>query len=114
MSISSILADMEGVHNAAVMMANDINKGILQDAGLLTDTGLTATANDLFIAVMGESESFLIEALKTAEKLITEKQSSDDTSIYKASTIQGAIALEPDINLAVISVPGQYAASEAW
>ena len=51
MLVARELAGLEGVHDAAVVMATEANKSILADAGLLTADSQAAGPNDLVLAV---------------------------------------------------------------
>ena len=53
MLVARELAGLEGVHDAAVVMATDANKSILAGAGLLTTDIQAAGPNDLVLAVSG-------------------------------------------------------------
>jgi FdrA protein len=108
------LSKLEGVRDAAVVMATEANKSILADAGLLTDEVKAATPNDLVIAVSSESDSLADAALQKAEGLLKKKSISGEAGVFKSKTIRGALASHPAANVAVISVAGRYAADEAW
>ena len=56
MLVARELSNLDGVQDAAVVMATEANKSILTDAGLLTDEAKSATPNDLLIAVSAEKE----------------------------------------------------------
>ena len=109
------LTQLPGVTDAAVVMATDANKGILREAGLLPPEVETATANDLIIVVQAESDAAAGHALKVAEKHLARRPEAAGAGLaFQPRTIRGAVRTNPDINLAVISVAGQYAAAEAW
>lgn len=108
------LSKLEGVRDAAVVMATEANKSILADAGLLTEEVKSATPNDLVIAVSSATDSLADAALQKAEGLLKKKPASSETGVYKPRTIRGALASYPAANVAVISVAGRYAADEAW
>jgi FdrA protein len=114
MLVARQLSGLEGVQDAAVVMATEANKSILEEAGLLTDEINTAGPNDLVIAVKAETEDLAGIALQEAEGLLKKKVSVDGTGEYVPRTIRGAIASHPETNMAVISVSGRYAADEAW
>ena len=108
------LSKLEGVRDAAVVMATEANKSILADAGLLTEEIKSATPNDLVIAVSSETDSLADAALQNAEGLLKKKSTSSEAGVFKPKTIRGALASYPAANVAVISVAGRYAADEAW
>lgn len=113
MAIAQELAHLPGINDAAVVMATEANKGILQNAGLLTSQAQAASPNDLVIAVEGEDSS-LNSALEQVEKLLSKKTESTQTNEHRPKTLRSAFKAFPQANLAVISVAGRYAAAEAW
>ncbi len=110
------LSKLDGVRDAAVVMATEANKSILADAGLLTDEVKTATPNDLVIAVSSETESLADAALQKVDSLLKKKTTSSEAGAFQSKTIRGALASHPSAagRVAVISVAGRYAADEAW
>ena len=114
MLVARELLNMNGVLDAAVVMATPANKSILAEAGLLSEQAGPATPNDLVIAVSGEQASLLDKALQRAEALLAQKASPVEGGAFRPKTIRGAVASHPDTNVAVISVAGRYAADEAW
>ncbi|MCJ7433973.1 MAG: acyl-CoA synthetase FdrA [Anaerolineales bacterium] len=114
MLVARELSKLEGVKDAAVVMATEANKSILEGAGLLTDEARAATPNDLVIAVSAQTASVADSALQKAETLLKKKVVPGETGEFKPKTIRGAHSLNPAANVAVISVAGRYAADEAW
>jgi len=114
MEIARELTQLPGVSDAAVVMATEANKSILREAGLLLPEIEAASTNDLVIVVLAENEVTAERALESAGKhLVRRPQVSEGTTVAPR-TIQGAVRQNPESNLAVISVAGQYAAAEAW
>jgi FdrA protein len=114
MLVARELSKLEGIKDAAVVMGTEANRSILNDAGLLTEEANAASPNDLVIAVAATSDSVAEAALQKAEALLKHKASSGQTGEFKPRTIRGALSTNPTANVAVISVPGRYAAEEAW
>ncbi len=56
MVVARELSNMQGVQDAAVVMATEANKSILAGAGLLTNEARAATPNDLVIAVSARGQ----------------------------------------------------------
>src|SRR5262249_2318099 len=52
-------------------------------------------------------------ALELAERLLTEPPAREREPLRRTHTLGAALTLEPQANLALISVPGDYAAAEA-
>jgi succinyl-CoA synthetase alpha subunit len=108
------LSKLEGIRDAAVVMATEANKSILAEAGLLTEEAGPATPNDLLIAVSAETEALADSALQKVETLLKKKAAAAETGAFRPKTLRGALASHPEANVAVISVAGRYAADEAW
>jgi FdrA protein len=114
MLVARELSKLEGVRDAAVVMATEANKSILAEAGLLTDDAKLATPNDLYIAVSAENDALAEAALQKAESLLKTKVVTAGCGEFRPKTIRGALASNPDANVAIISVAGRYATDEAW
>jgi FdrA protein len=114
MLVARELVSLDGIGDAAVVMATEANKSILEAAGLLTNQARDATPNDLVIAVSAEDEALADKALQQAESLLLRKTTAGETSEFRPKTVRGGVSASPGTNLAVISVAGRYAADEAW
>ncbi|MGW7823909.1 acyl-CoA synthetase FdrA [Streptomyces puniciscabiei] len=112
MAISATLARIDGIAAASVVMATPTNLENLRDAGL---GELDAGPNDLVIAVSGDEDA-CAAALQRAAELLTERP-DDGPPTAEAdeplTSLQLAYDRNPGSNLALISVPGPYAAAEA-
>ena len=114
MSLSGNLGKEDGVEQAIISMASPMNKELLENIGLLTDEAKNATENDLIIAIKAKSEELadtLIAAAK--EQLNAKKSGAKGEKNRSAKTLQTALEILPDANIAVISVRGDFAAREA-
>ncbi|MBN2503533.1 MAG: hypothetical protein JXB38_22340, partial [Anaerolineales bacterium] len=114
MLVARELAKLDGVEDAAVVMATEANKSILDEAGMLTDAAQAATANDLVIAVKAGDAATAEKALKQSDALFEKKSGGEDEAEFRPRTIRSAVSSYPNANVAVISVAGRYAADEAW
>ena len=114
MLVARELSNLEGVQDAAVVMASEANKSILEEAGLLTEEARAATPNDLVIAVSTQAASVADAVLQKAETMLKRKAASSEAGEYRPKTIRGALSLQSAANVAVISVAGRYATDEAW
>jgi FdrA protein len=113
MRISRTVCALPGVEMAALMIGSPSNKALMRDAQLLAAEGEQASANDLVIAVRANSQAAAITALDTAGKLLSEKEKTSQGDAGRARSLTGALERMPDANLALISVPGEFAALEA-
>jgi FdrA protein len=114
MLVARELSKLEGVQDAAVLMATEANKSILEGAGLLMDEARAATPNDLVIAVSAGNSTQADSALQIAEGLLKKKASMEQGGEFRPKTVRSALTANPAANVAVISVAGRYAADEAW
>ena len=113
MRLSREIAAMDGVIEAALMMGSPSNLSIMREAGLLSgDVG--ARSNDLVVAVRGDSESAAKSALRAAiDSLERPRAIGGEHQAWHPRTLAAAFRELPDANLALISVPGDFAAAEA-
>lgn len=99
-----------GVHQAVAVMGTGTNKGLLARLGF-TGPWLTAAGpNDLIIAVEGESSEIVDGVLQRIEEYLTRNVNERKE---RPRTLAAGLAALPQANLAVISVPGRFAAREA-
>jgi len=97
---------IDGVKDVAVVMGTTTNKEILEKLGLLNDDGRTASENDMILAVMAESDAVIQNALKQIEEMILRPPQPKGRAFY---SVDAALQAVPDANLAVVSIPGEYA-----
>jgi succinyl-CoA synthetase alpha subunit len=113
MLVARELTKFPGVLDVGVIMATEANKALLKDSGLLTPEAQSATPNDLVIAVSANDDA-ADAALLEAERLLKQKRSADEGAEFRPKTLRGAVKMNPNANVAVISVAGRYATDEAW
>ena len=116
MQLSATLAKLPGVEQASAIMATPANLELLREARLLNGDKLAASPNDLLLALRGKSEAALQAALAHAVAALDKPAataSSGDLKSEPLRSLQMALGAAPDANLALISVPGEYAAAEA-
>ena len=119
MSASRSMMDIDGVEWAAAAMGTPANLDTLAGRGF--DTGaVEATANDCFLAVDAASDDAIDAALEVGRKALaggTEGPRSGLAGAAEAerprSFTEAIDALGMEANLAIVSVPGDYAALEA-
>jgi succinyl-CoA synthetase alpha subunit len=113
MTVSAKLTAVPGIEAASVVMASATNVENLAHAGL---GEFEVRPNDLVVAVSG-SEEACSASLQMADELLTADATGGGeektTGPSPVTSIQMAVARDPGHNLAIISVPGDYAAAEA-
>jgi FdrA protein len=113
MRVSRRVAALAGVEAAALMIGTPSNRELLRGAGLLAAEGEGAGTNDLVIAVRAESAAAARDAIDDAVRFLSERDTEETASLPRARSLAGALELLPGANLALISVPGEFAALEA-
>ncbi len=114
MRLSRSLLALPGVEDAALMMGTPANRELLGDAGLLADEGAAASGGDLVLAVRAGDETQARAALEHAETLLRRPgQRAAGGDDWHPRTLRSATRLLEGANLALISVPGDFAAAEA-
>lgn len=111
MGVNKHVSDEPGIEQAAVLMASEGNKKVLADLGFLDAQMMAATANDLVVAVIAVDQASIDSALSKVDGWLMGEE--EQKSINTLHTLEDGLAQKPSANLAVISVPGEFAAREA-
>lgn len=111
MKLARNLVETGIAKNASVGMGTPLNKETMSDLKLLCEEGKEASPNDLIIAVSADTEEKCDLARDEFFKLLEEKAKSGNERKFRS--IQGVKTIDPNVNLAIISVAGEYAAKEA-
>lgn len=114
MTVGKEISGMGGVIDAAVVMGTEENKSILAAAGLLAPEFEEAGDTDLLIGIKAEGQKAAEEALTVMDEQLEQvrtKLATEDE--FHPLSIEGALSIIPDANLALVSVPGRYAADQA-
>ena len=116
MRLSREIAALPGVEEAALMMGTPANMQIMADAGLLDEFGKAAEAGDLVLGIRAESPAAAAAARDRAVSLLDaprRRGQSSGPAARRPRTLRAAAESQPGSNLALISVPGDFAAAEA-
>src|SRR5699024_7524572 len=114
MLLTNKISTMDGVKQASIMMGTPANKEIFQNTGMFTDELEKAGPNDMCIVIDTDDEDKVAQVLTTIEEeLKNQAISSSKQEFESVRTWDKAMQALPKANLALISVPGQYAAEEA-
>ncbi len=114
MRIARALRELPGVEEAGLMIGTPANKAILQEAGILGAAGAKAGPGDLVIAIRGVDQASGEAAMAEARQLLdAPRTSAGTTKAWQPRTLRAALQQLPDANLALVSVPGDFAVSEA-
>ena len=112
MQAQQTLRSLPGIAEAGVVMGTEANLELLRQAGL-DPGGLVATADDLVVAVRGDTEAHVEAALSSVDGLLRTRREGAEDEGYRPRTIAAATRMLPGANLALISVPGRFAARVA-
>ena len=127
MRLSASIEARAGVSTASLMIGTPSNLAILDEAGLLAEEGRAAGPNDLVLAVRAAGEEALAAALDAAEASLDgagavagagagaaggpERRGGRPPERFPG--MDAACDALPGANLAIVSVPGPFAAREA-
>src|SRR5438552_1254459 len=120
MQLSATLAKLAGIEQASAIMATPANLDLLRESRLLGDGEIKSSPNDLLIALRGKSAAALEAALAAAQAALHDvtapasaAASGGGPARLQPRSLQMALESAPQATLALISVPGEYAAAEA-
>lgn len=114
MLLTNHVSALEGVYQASIMMGTPANKDIMRNSGLYTEELAQAGANDMCIVIDAEGDDKLDQILAAVDEFLSDQSvSTSQSSTTSVRSWERAIKESPNANLAMISVPGQYAAAEA-
>jgi len=113
MQVSTALARVAGVNAVSVMMGTPANKEVLRAAGLGADELESAGPSDLVIA-SDVVDAAVGEALvaKADEMLTHQARASRRSGLPSARSLERAVSILGAPDLALVSIPGEYVASE--
>jgi succinyl-CoA synthetase alpha subunit len=115
MQLSASLCELPGVEEASMIMATEGNLALLREVGLLAGE-VAARPSDLLIVVRARSQAAAEAALARGEDALRTTRpaaAGPGPTAISPRSLDMAIAAAPGSNLALISVPGEYAAAEA-
>ncbi len=112
LKISNSISKLPGITQAATVMATELNRRVLSEAGF-TDAAIgLAGSSDMIVAIEANEAASIDVAMVELEKLLSPGESKAGEKAAPSS-LGEALELIPDANLVVISVPGEFAKREA-
>jgi FdrA protein len=113
MQASKALQNVEGVTDALVAMATELNLSLLADMGFDMSAVADAGPNDLVLALRAEDEGAIAAAHRALEDALTHKaEPSGGLDAPEPRTVGSAAAIA-DANIVLLSVPGEHVFAEA-
>jgi FdrA protein len=114
MRISQELEGLPGVSQAIVAMGTPSNTDSLRRVGFaLEESAKRILPGDLMIAIDAQSQEAFDAASERLENLLAGTTEDGEAAADRPSTLREALEIDPAANVALISVPGEYAAREA-
>ena len=111
MRVAKRLTGEPGVSQAAVVMGTPKNLQVLADAGYGGIDALGASANDLVVSLQADSWERARTVLESIDGWLQRDSGQAGASVVRS--LDQALEMQPGSNLAVISVPGEYASRQA-
>lgn len=114
MLVAKELNKLEGVTSSSLSMGTEANCRIMTGGGFDLSAA-DVTPNDLIIGLLGEDEGILALASEKAREYLANPPWKKEAgpSGYRPKSLDGAVSILPDANMAIISVAGQYAGALA-
>ena len=114
MTGTRILEETAGVSWGSAAMATSANIDTLVQRGFAVSDLAGAKPGDLFIAVEATDEAVASAAVSLAETaMFSSRRATAVDAQALPTSLDEALRLQPSANIAIISVPGDYAALEA-
>jgi FdrA protein len=113
MQLSAILAKLPGINQASAVMGTENNVSLMREAGMKIGD-IAVGPSDLLIVVQGDAEA-CAAALEEAQKRLSSQSGIEiigNLHEMAPRSIAMALAQDPDVDLAMISTPGEYATAE--
>lgn len=113
MLLTNSINTLAGITKCSIMMGTAANKDILNNSGLLTKEGEAAAPGDMIIVIDAEEEGVVDNVLKEADSFLNDLAvKKKKNSVESVSSLDAALEEMPDANVALFSIPGEYAAEE--
>ena len=113
MLLTNAINLLEGVTKCSVMMGTEANKDILRNSNLLTPEAEAAAPNDMVIAVETTDEKIVEVVVEEASRFLNDLSvKRKSTEAKSVSSLDAALQEMPEANVALFSIPGEYAADE--
>lgn len=113
MLLTNSINTLQGVTKCSIMMGTEANKDIFRNSGLLTAEAESAAPSDMVIVVEASDEKVVENVLSEAHKFLNDLAvKKKKNSVESVTSLEAALEEMPDANLALFSIPGEYAADE--
>lgn len=111
MLLTNEINTIEGVAQCSIMMGTDANKDIFKNTNLLTEEAKTASPTDMVMVLEASSDAVVDQVLKRIDQFLSDLSvKKQQSGSVEAASLDEALEIMPDANLALFSIPGEYAA----
>ena len=113
MLLTNRINTLDGVTRSQIMMGTDANKDIFKNSGLYSEEVEKAAPSDMVVVVEADDEKIVdkvLEETKTFLNDLSVKKKEND--VKTAKNWDEAMDMLPDANVALFSIPGEYAAPD--
>ncbi len=114
MRVSKEASELDGIAGVIVAMATDTNLLMIKEAGFDVESLGELTPSDLVIAIEAQNNEALARAHDFIRAETEARFKSHGEAELRPASLDTALASFPEINMVLISVPGQFAANEAY
>lgn len=113
MMLSAQLSELPEVERVSIMMGTPANKEIFADTGFASPALDPAGPSDMVIALESDDPSAVeLIGQKVDDFIKNQASQSAKASFPRVRSLERALQMAPDANLAVVSIPGEQAAPE--
>lgn len=111
MRVGREVAALPGVAEAVVLMATEMNRRLLEDAGFRPETFPDAGPMDIVVALRAETAEQVEAAERAAlDRLRRAPAAAGPSARFRPGSVREAVEERASLNLVSIAVPGPYAA----
>jgi FdrA protein len=113
MQVSRQAKTVAGVEEANVLLGTQANLQLLERLGYPVTETVGITPHDLMIAIQAKDAGVAAQGIAAVHQLLHQTSGTALASRYQPASLEAAVRLLPGANLALISLPGAFAAAEA-
>lgn len=109
------MRELDGVQWATAAVTTPANLQALREEGVTDERLDAATANDFCLAVRADDDDIADQALQAGQEAVFSARPKQANAAARAPrTVRDAVAAAEEANVAIVSVPGDYAALAAY
>lgn len=115
MLLTNKISALDGVNKVSIMMATPANKDMYKAGGMETEELLNASANDMVIVADVADAAMMDTIMEETEEFLRNQATTSNGSDENEAVRSWDKAMEKNsgANMALLSIPGVYAAAEA-